>query len=329
MPNMIRLHAWLCSLLCAFVLTAARAEPVHVVASFSILADIVSQVGGEHVRVTALVGAEQDAHVFQPRPSDAALVAKADLVVINGLGFEGWIERFIQSTGYRGPLRVAAEGVAAMSGRTADGHRHGATGSHAARPHGHEHDPHHHAHAGAPGGEPPDPHAWQNPLNVAVYARNVAAALAEVDPGHADAYRGNAERYARQLHELDAWIAETLAAIPPARRKVITSHAAMGYFGARYGVTFLAPQGLSTASEPSAREVAALIRQIRAEGVSALFLESVTNAALLRQIAAEAGVALGGRLYSDALSAPGGVAPTYLQLMRHNVQSLAATMRPH
>ncbi len=309
-------------LLAAFALFAtgmARAQAVPVVASFSILADLVEQVGGEHVQVYSLVGPDQDAHVFQPRPSDAARIAQAKLVVINGLGFEGWITRLVQSAGYRGPVRAASDGIATRG---------------LAKDEGHDHDHENetvHAHDGKPAaraeaGQAPDPHAWQDPRNVVVYVRNIAAALAEIDPANASSYARNAQAYTDRLQELDQWVGLQMADIAPERRKVITSHEAMRYFGARYGVEFVAPQGMSTASEPGAREVAGLIRQIRKEKVKALFLESITNPMLLQQIAAEAGVSVGGRLYSDALSAATGPAPDYIDMIRYNVTNLRAAM---
>lgn len=314
----------------------AQAGPVPVVTSFSILGDLVSQVGGDRVSVHALVGADQDAHVFQPRPSDAARLSRAQLVVVNGLGFEGWMTRLIESANYRGPVRVASQGMAhPLQGAGGDnGHDqdHGHAQGHA-RDHVQEKDAGPSSAAGkaadSNAGHLPaiDPHAWQNPLNVVSYVRNIAQALAEVDPAHAGDYGQRAEAYVLRLQELDQWITQQMQTVPEANRTVITSHEAMRYFGQRYGIRFLAPQGVSTASEPGAREVARLIRQVRDENVTALFLESVTNAALLQQIAAEAKVQVGGRLYSDALSGPQGPAPDYLSMMRHNAANLEAAMR--
>lgn len=296
----------------------AHAAPVSVVTSFSILGDLVSQVGGDHVTVHALVGADQDAHVFQPRPSDAAQVSRAQLVVVNGLGFEGWMTRLVESSNYRGPVRVASEGMAHPLGMKDGDPDHD---------HDHDHGQEGSAGKGSEGAAPTDPHAWQNPLNVVSYVRNIAQALTEVDPDNAGDYRQRAEAYVLRLQELDQWVAQQMEAVPEGRRTVITSHEAMGYFGERYGVRFLAPQGVSTSSEPGAREVARLVRQVRDENVTALFLESITNAALLQQIAAEARVTVGGRLYSDALSGPQGPAPDYLSMMRHNVTNLKAAMQ--
>lgn len=293
---------------------AVRAEPVRVVASFSILADFVAQVGGEHVTVSALVGSDQDAHVFQPRPSDAAALAQAQLVVINGLGFEGWITRLLQAAAYQGQVTVASQGVLARSQTQAPElethqHHHGSGSAHR-----------HPATA-------PDPHAWHDPRNAVVYVENIAQALAAIDPPRADVYRQRASRYIAQVQALDAWMAEQIATVPAARRVVITSHHSLAYYGARYGVRFLAVQGLSTASEPSARAVAQLIRQARAARATALFFEGIANPVLLRQIASESGAAVGGVLYSDALTSAQGPAPHYLDMMRYNTTTLTRAMR--
>ena len=316
-------------------------QPIPVIASFSLLGDLVSQVGGEHVQVHSLVGPDQDAHVFQPRPSDAARLARAKLVVINGLGFEGWIGRLTDSVGYRGPVVVATEGIAAQemaAGHVHDhGHDHGDHKDHGHTDHGHEDHDHNkdhdhgddksHARGHRGAGNVADPHAWHDPRNVMVYVRNIAAALGAADPQNATRYTDNARVYIARLEALDQWAQTQMNAIAPQDRKVIIAHESMQYFGHRYGVQFLAPQGMSTMAEPAAGEVAALIAQIRREKVKALFLESVTNPALLQQIASEAGVKVQGRLYSDALSGPAGPAPSYLQMFRYNVERLRAAMQ--
>ncbi|NUU00944.1 metal ABC transporter substrate-binding protein [Herbaspirillum robiniae] len=288
--------------------SASAAERIPVVASFSILGDIVANVGGERIAVTTLVGPDEDAHVFQPAPDDIKAVSRAKLVVVNGLGFEGWMERLAQSANYRGAIVTASAGIKARE-RADDDHDE----------HGHEGHDHHHG--------KDDPHAWQDPQNVIVYARNVAAALARLDPAGADAYRKNGEAYVAKVQALDSWAAQQFAQIPEAKRRVITSHDAFEYFGARYKVRFLAAQGVSTDSEPSAREMAGLIRQIKAEKIKALFFENMANPKLLQQIAREAGVTAGGKLYADALSKAGGPAPDYLSLMRYNVGQLLEKIR--
>lgn len=284
---------------------AVAAEKLQVVASFSILGDIVAQVGGERVAVTTLVGPDQDAHVFQPAPDNLKTVARAKLVVVNGLGFEGWMDRLVQSAGYRGDIVVASNGIAVRE-RDDDHADHGEAG---------------HSHGKN------DPHAWQNPLNIVVYVRNITAALGKADPSGAALYKKNGDAYIAQLNELDHWAAAQFASIPDARRKVITSHDAFEYFGAHYKVRFLAPQGVSTDSEPSARDVAQLIRQIKKEKIRAVFIENMSNPKLMQQISKEAGATLGGKLYADALSMAAGPAPTYLLLMRYNIGQLLAQLK--
>jgi len=279
------------------------ALPVPVTASFSILGDLVRVVGGERVRVTTLVGPDEDAHVFEPRPADARAIVQSRLLVVNGLGFEPWAQKLARSAGYKGRTAVASQGVKPrLMVKEAS---HGAHGGH---------------------GET-DPHAWQNPANVMLYVRNIAAALSEADPGGASAYAANAQAYVAELQALDAWAQAEFAAIPAAKRKVITSHDAFGYLGAHYQVAFLAPQGVSTDAEPGAREVAQLIRQIRREKIRAVFVENMGNPRLLNQLSRDAGVTPGPALYVDALSPAGGPAGSYLRLMRHNVTELVAGMR--
>jgi zinc/manganese transport system substrate-binding protein len=294
--------------------TASAQAPVKVVASFSILGDMVRNVGGERIALTTLVGPDGDAHVFQPSPSDARAVAEAKAVFVNGLGFEGWMDRLAESAGYKGPVVVATKGIQpqrmeeAEKGGHAHGHSYGGKGKSA-----HDH--------GAI-----DPHAWQDLRNALVYVDNIAAGLAQVDPAGAATYQANAAAYKRELAALDAWVKAEIGQVAKARRKVITSHDAFGYFAAAYGVTFLAPVGVSTDAEPSARQVAALIRQIRKEKVTALFMENITNPKLIEQIGREAGAKPGGALYSDALSRPGAGADTYVNMFRHNVSLLKASM---
>ncbi len=297
----------------AWAQSATAKTPVKTVASFSILADMVRHVGGDRVAVTALVGPDGDAHVFQPTPADVKTVADAKVVFVNGLGFEGWIERLVQSAAYKGAVVVASAGIRAQTMADAgakhghDGHAHGKEAKKDAR--------------GAL-----DPHAWQDLRHGLAYVDNILAGLIAADPQGAAAYRGNAGAYKRTLEELDAWVKAEIASVPQLRRKVITSHDAFGYFASAYGVTFLAPVGLSTDAEPSAKGVAALIRQIRREKVTALFVENITNPKLIEQIGRETGVKPGGRLYSDALSKPGGPAATYADMFRHNVAQLRAAM---
>jgi zinc/manganese transport system substrate-binding protein len=290
--------------------TPALASEVSVVASFSILADMVEKVGGERVAVTSIVGPDSDTHVYDPRPADVAALAGADLFVVNGLGFEGWLDRLVGATGYKGPVLTASSAIAPLHAGEAE------------HEHEHEHDDHHDAHDHGVF----DPHAWQDVSNGVLYVTAIAAGLCEIDAAGCAAYEANAEAYAAELKALDADIRARIAALPEARRTVITSHDAFGYFGAAYGVTFLAPEGINTDAEPSAAAVAALIRQIRAAGVTAVFVENMSDGRLVQQIADETGAVPGGALYADALSGPDGPAPTYLDMMAHNADLLIAAM---
>ena len=293
-----------------FMLGNAQAAPLEVVTSFSLLGDLVQQVGGERVAVRSLVGPDEDAHSFQPRPSDARQVGAAKVVVVNGLGFDDWLVRLAGAAGYRGPLVVASDGVATLATEEAPGDEHG-----------HDHD-HGHQH----GEHGIDPHAWQDVANVRRYVANIAAALAAADPAGAEAYRASAASYDARLQALDADIRRTLGALPPARRKVVSSHAAFAYFGRAYGIRFLAPVGVANSAEPTARGVASLITQIRREKVPAVFLENVTDPRLLERIRSEGGARVGGTLYSDALSPAGGPAPDYISMMRHNLDVMSRAL---
>ena len=259
-----------------------QGRPV-VVASFSILGDMVRQLAGEAVELRVLAGPETDAHAFQPRPSEARAIEGAALVIRNGLGFEPWLDRLLRSTGYRGPLVTASEAV-------------------------------------APRGS--DPHAWQDVARARAYAATIARGLGRVLP----AGGVQAEAYDARLAALDAWVLGEVARVPPERRVLVTSHEAFDYFAARYGVRVLAPQGISPEAQPSAAQVAALIRQIRAERVSAVFIEGRGSQAVMERLARDAGIAVRGRLYADTLSAPDGPAPTYEAMMRHNLGLLVPAM---
>jgi zinc/manganese transport system substrate-binding protein len=286
-------------------------RPVRAVASFSILADLVREVGGAHVTVSTLVGPDSDAHGFSPSPGDARKVAEADIVFVNGLGLEGWLDRLIRASGTRAPVVVASKGITPIAAQ--DEHAHGdGPGD---RDHGH-------------GDHAVDPHAWQDVANVRIYVANIRDGLAKVDPAHADAYREAATAFLVKLDVLERDVRTTIARIPPERRRIITTHDAFGYFAAAYGLRFIAPQGVSTDSEASPRDVAAIIRQIRKERVPAVFLENISDPRQMEQIAREGGARIGGKVYSDALSAPDGPAATYLDLMRSNVQAFDAALMP-
>ncbi len=294
------------ALLLAVVPASAQSPPMSkskVVATFSILGDLVNQVGGENVDVSVLVGPDTDAHTYQPRTTDARSLAAAQVLVSNGLGFEGWIDRLAKAAPFKGRAVVASKGAATIEAGAARGTSQG----------------HNHAHG-------PDPHCWQDVACARRYVANIAQGLAEADPTHAAAYRERAAAYDKRLAELDQWIRTEIAKVPAAQRKAITGHDSLGYFSKAYGVQFLAPRGYNTESEPSAKDVAALIRQVREQHIKALFIENMTNPGMVEQIAREAGAAVGARLYSDALSTPDGPAPTYEAMMRHNVTALVAGM---
>ncbi|MGB3446859.1 MAG: metal ABC transporter substrate-binding protein [Xanthobacteraceae bacterium] len=275
-----------------FAQGAVRAdERLKVVASFTILADFVRNVGGDRVDVAALVGSNADAHVYTPSPADAKTIAAAKLVVVNGLGFEGWLPRLVKSSGSTARIVVVTDGIVPLK-----------------EPPGGHHSV--------------DPHAWQSVPNAKVYVENIRKVLAGADPASAETYRANAARYVAQLDGLDRDIRAMVAQIPEARRKVISTHGAFGYFGAAYGVVFVAPQGVSTDSEPSARDLARIIAQIRKEKIPAIFLENISDPRLIRRIAAETGAKIGGTLYSDSLTDEKGEAPTYIDMVRHNIKTL-------
>ena len=275
------------------------AQPLPVVTSFSILADLVKVIGGSHVEVTSLVGPNADAHVFDPTPADAKRLADAKLVVINGLGFEGWMDRLIKSSGYRGSVTVASRGVKTIQEAAGHGHQHGHSHSHAA-----------------------DPHAWQNPLNVKQYVQNIRLALAAAKPAAAQEFEQRAQAYSRELDALDQSIRERLKPIPVAQRRIVTSHDAFGYFAAAYNVKFYPLQGLSTGSEPSAADVVRIIDQIKKNKVTAIFVENISDARVLERITKESGARIGGTLYADALSEPGTAVDTYLKLIEHNAATI-------
>ena len=305
-------RALLCSPALLLVRPALAQQRPSVVASFSILADMTRQIGGDRIALRAIAGADVDAHGFQPKPSDAAALNNSALVIRNGLGFEGWLDRMIRSSGFKGRLVTTTEGITPRL-MEAHGHDHGGAG----RRQNHSVGPR----------QVPDPHAWQDVGLAQNYIRNITAGLIAADPGNEALYRRDAEAYAARLAALDQWVRAEIAKVPQARRKIVTSHDAFGYFGDAYGVRFLAPQGVSTEAEPSAAEVGRLIRQIKAESITALFMENMSNPATLQRIAQETGLRVRGRLFADALSAEAGPAPTYEAMFRHNLSLMVPAMR--
>lgn len=293
---MIHRRSLVAGLLVAPVVAVA-ADSMRVVASFSILGDLVRQVGGDLVTVETFVGPDGDAHVYEPRPRDLRSLMAAGLLVRNGLGLEGWMDRLTEAAGYKGRIVVAASAVAP---RTMQENGRALT---------------------------TDPHAWQDPRNGALYVRAIAEGLATADAANAALYRAAAERYAARILEVDSSIETAFAPIPAERRRIITTHDAFGYYGARYGIEFLSAEGISTEFEPSAKAIAALVAQIKREKVRAVFIENMTSPRMAQMLARETGAVLGGTVYSDALSPPGGPAATYLDMLRHNTKLFVAAMR--
>lgn len=278
---------------------ASAQEKVKVIATFSILADLVKNVGGDRVEITSLVPVNGDAHVYAPSPADARKLADAKVVFTNGLGFEGWIPRLVKASGTKAVVIVATKGV---------------------KPRKMEETGHGHDHAEA------DPHAWQSVANAKIYVANIRDALVGADPAGKVAYDANAAAYTSKLDVLEAEVKGQVGNIPADRRRIITTHDAFGYFKAAYGVDFIAPQGVSTESEASAKDVAKIIAQIKKQKIPAVFLENVSDPRLLERIANESGAKVGGTLYSDALTDEKGKAPTYIDMMKHNIRTLSAAL---
>lgn len=267
------------------------AERLNVVASFSILADFVRNVGGDRINLTTLVGTDSDVHVYTPAPGDAKRIAEAKLVIVNGLGLEGWLPRLVQSAASKAQVVTASAGVAPLKR-----------------------------------GSAADPHAWQSVPNARVYVTDIANALATSAPDDAEFFRAQARTYLEKLETLDREVRDALSKIPPERRKVISTHNAFGYFAAEYGVQFVAPLGVSTETEPSARDIAVIIGQIKAQKIPAVFLENISDDRLIRRIAAETGAKVGGTLISDGLTGENGPAPTYIDMVRHNIKALTSAL---
>ncbi len=306
MPRTLSLFA-ICVAAMFAVFTPAQGQEkeqarLNVVATFSILGDFARNIGGDRVSVTALVGPNSDTHVYTPTPSDARKITDAKLVIVNGLGLEGWLPRLVKSSGGKAATVVATKGIAT---RKID----------ANEPSGHDHD-----HGDA------DPHAWQSVVNAKMYVTNIRDALVVADPAGADAYRANASAYIAKLDALDREVRGEVAKIPAERRSVISTHDAFGYFAAAYGIKFIAPRGVSTESEPSARDIAVIITQIKKQKIPAVFLENVSDPRLMQRIAAETGAAVGGTLYSDSLTDEKGSAPTYIDMVRHNIKTLTSAL---
>jgi zinc/manganese transport system substrate-binding protein len=286
-----RLFGLIGLVLIAVAFPARAQDRLSVVASFSILGDFAKNVGGDRVSVTTLVGPEGDVHVYTPAPADARKISDAKLLIINGLGLEGWLPRLLQASGSKAPIITATDGIAPLK-----------LGSDA------------------------DPHAWQSVANAAIYVANIRDALVAADPADGEIFRANAQSYLAKLDGLDREVREAIARIPSPRRKVISTHDAFGYFAAAYGIEFIAPLGVSTESEASARDIAGIITQVRAAKIPAVFLENISDPRLIRRISAETGARVGGTLYSDSLTDEKGEAPTYIDMVRHNIKVLTSAL---
>ena len=295
----MRRCAIIATTLCALFTYPANAQ-LKVIASFSILGDLVKNVGGDRTAVGTLVGPNGNAHIYSPSPADAKKLADAKIVFVNGLGFEGWLERLVKASGTKAPIIVATKGIKPRESAAGHGrdHDHGRT----------------------------DPHAWQSVANAKIYVNNIRDALIATDPAGKASYEANASAYLAKLDALEREVKDVVSKIPVERRRVLTSHSAFGYFEDAYGVNFTAPQGISTEAEPSAKDVATIITQIKKQKLSGVFLENVTDPRLVNQIASETGAKVGGTLYSDALTDGNGDATTYVDLIRHNLKQLAAAL---
>jgi zinc/manganese transport system substrate-binding protein len=287
----------------AFIVAPAGAQDtrpnkIKAVATISIVGDLARNVGGDRVEVTTLVGPNGDAHVYSPTPGDAKQLAAANIVFVNGLGLEGWMTRLVTASGTKAPMVVVSNGVTPRRMPDEDN----------------------------PGRMVTDPHAWQSIADAQIYVANIRDGLAAADPAGKAVYDANAQAYLGKLDQLEQEVRAAIAGIPADRRKIITTHDAFGYFGAAYGMSFIAPEGVSTDAEPSAKDVARIITQIRKRKIPAVFLENITDPRLMAQIARETGARIGGKLYSDALSEPSGPAGTYIDMMRHNVREFTKAL---
>jgi zinc/manganese transport system substrate-binding protein len=295
--------------MCVFALgglgRAQTGEKLKVVASFSILADFAAQVGGDRISMTSLVGADSDAHVYEPTPRDVQKVAAADVIVVNGLGLEGWLNRLLEASGAKAPVTEASAGVSAIESAEQEAE--------------HE-DESDHDHGAQ------DPHAFQSISNAMSYVKNIAAALCKAAPSDCDEFKSNAAVYSGKLEALDKEVRGAVAKIPADKRRIITSHDAFAYFAHEYGISFLAPEGVSTDAEASAADVAKLIEQIKQQRASALFVENISDHRLIEQIGRETGLKVSGVLYSDALSTEKGPAASYTDMMRHNLRTILSAI---
>jgi zinc/manganese transport system substrate-binding protein len=294
----------------------ASAAELKVVASFSIIADFARNVGGDRVEISTLVGPNGDAHVYEPRPADAVALEAADVILVNGFHFEGFMTRLIDASGTKAPVVEVTKGIEPRTGFEEDEEPEAETKPETAQ----AQEPEAHDHSGI------DPHAWQSIPNGEIYVKNIADAFCKTDEAGCKIYTANADAYIAKLKQLETEVKAGIGAIPEDKRTVITSHDAFGYFAQAYGLTFIAPEGISTEAEASAADVARLIDQVKQDKASAIFVENITNPRLIERISAETGIKTGGTLYSDALSTSDGPASTYIDMFRYNVNTLKAAI---
>ncbi|RUW32269.1 MULTISPECIES: zinc ABC transporter substrate-binding protein AztC [unclassified Mesorhizobium] len=287
--------------LSAFPTSSAFAAPLKVVASFTVIADFAKNVGGDRVNITTIVGPDGDAHVYEPSPADAVAMAGADVVLVNGLHFEGFLQRLVDASATKAAIVTLTKGVTPIDFKPEFADADAAEGA---------------------GKTVTDPHAFQSIANARIYVKNIADAFCAADSEGCDSYEANATAYTAKLDALEGDVKAAIQSIPEAKRVVITSHDAFGYFEHEYGLMFLAPQGISTDSEPSAADVAKLVEQIKQDKAAAIFIENITNPRLIEQIAGETGIKVGGTLYSDALSGSDGPASTYIDMMHNNITQI-------
>jgi len=281
--------------------SAEAADRPKVVATFSVLGDMIARIAGDRVQLTTIVGGDGDCELYQPTAADARAVAQAQLFVMNDLNprFEPWAETLMKQAGFRGTKLVASQGVnVIIDDRPRSGVK----------------------------GQQYDQHAWHDPTNALVYVANIAEGLARIDPSNAAFYRNRAEAYTGEIRTLDSWARSELAAVPSAKRRVITSHDGFEYLARAYDIEMTPARGKVNDADPSAEDIARLIQQIRTTKVKAIFIENMNDPRLIERVAREAGATIGGTLYSDSLSKPGGEADTYLKMVRHNVSALKAAM---
>lgn len=294
------------AVIAGFAAPALADQPIKVVASISIIGDLVSEIGGDHVAVTTLVGPNGDAHSYEPKPADAKALSQASVLVENGLGLERWMERLVATSGFKGETVIVSKEVKPRLW-TGDADEAGEL-------------------AKDPQGRAIDPHAWQDPKNGILYVKAIVAGLSEADPAHKSDFEAKGATLAAELQAIDTRLAAEFGKLTPAQRRIVTTHDAFGYFGAAYGVTFLAPEGISTESEPSAADIAKIVQQVRDEHIQAIFFENITDPRIMQQIAREAKVEVGGELFSDALSASDGPASTYIKMFENNERAFLSAL---